>query len=73
VQTLSRVYTQATSDDDSGEAGTGLIEYITPAIFIGVLFALGMLGFVFVGVGALMSIYVPMRFEKRKFKIGKIY
>jgi len=56
-----------------GEPGTGLIEYITPQIFIGVLFSLMLLSFVYVGVISMMSIYVPMRFEKRKFKIGKIY
>eukprot|EP00469_Lotharella_globosa_P008480 CAMPEP_0167789224 /NCGR_PEP_ID=MMETSP0111_2-20121227/10550_1 /TAXON_ID=91324 /ORGANISM="Lotharella globosa, Strain CCCM811" /LENGTH=313 /DNA_ID=CAMNT_0007681335 /DNA_START=19 /DNA_END=960 /DNA_ORIENTATION=+ len=66
-----RVRTLATAT--TGEPGTGLIEYITPQIFIGVLFSLLLLSFIYIGVIAMMSIYVPMRFEKRKFKIGKIY
>eukprot|EP00467_Chlorarachnion_reptans_P002672 CAMPEP_0114492938 /NCGR_PEP_ID=MMETSP0109-20121206/3837_1 /TAXON_ID=29199 /ORGANISM="Chlorarachnion reptans, Strain CCCM449" /LENGTH=311 /DNA_ID=CAMNT_0001669845 /DNA_START=883 /DNA_END=1818 /DNA_ORIENTATION=- len=68
----NRIHTQAVTSSDT-IAGTGLIEYITPVIFIGILFALMLLYFFYVGVVAMFSIVVPMRFEKNPFKIGKIY
>eukprot|EP00465_Bigelowiella_longifila_P002231 CAMPEP_0185267578 /NCGR_PEP_ID=MMETSP1359-20130426/34750_1 /TAXON_ID=552665 /ORGANISM="Bigelowiella longifila, Strain CCMP242" /LENGTH=327 /DNA_ID=CAMNT_0027857985 /DNA_START=10 /DNA_END=993 /DNA_ORIENTATION=+ len=66
VQSLASTSTQA-------EAGTGLIEYISPVIFIGIIFSLMLIFFIFVGVMAMFSVVVPMRFEKAKFKLGKIY
>mmetsp|Transcript_2193 Transcript_2193/g.3471 ORF Transcript_2193/g.3471 Transcript_2193/m.3471 type:complete len:329 (+) Transcript_2193:58-1044(+) len=66
VQSLASTTTE-------GEAGTGLIQYISPVIFIGILFTLMLIFFIFVGVLAMFSVVVPMRFEKTKFKLGKIY
>ncbi|GAB5357351.1 hypothetical protein AAMO2058_000367100 [Amorphochlora amoebiformis] len=68
-----KVFTQATTTPTTTVVGEGLIEYITPQIFIGILLMLMLLSFLYMGVMAMSSVVVPMRFQKTKFKIGKIY
>ncbi len=69
LQSLS----STTTTSNSTLPGTGLIQYVTPVQVIGAVFSLMLLGFVLIGSMAMLSINVPMRFQKEFFKIGKIY